>query len=128
MRPLTCRWRVGEIPKFVQPFNSACRLLPGPPRPPAPRRLLGSGLFEIVRKQHRAALSKVAVVAGDVSQPDLGLGPEDLGSVARNVDVVIHCAARWAPERGRVGTFKQGGWDAAGRDAAVQLGQQVCIV
>lgn len=59
--------------------------------------------FSIVCLSHRAAVDQrqVQTVSGDLTEPCLGLAPADFRRLARDVDVVLHCAAstRWNVSR-----------------------------
>nr|CAD7587800.1 unnamed protein product [Timema genevievae] len=44
-------------------------------------------------KKHQDALKKIVLVLGDISQPDMGISPEDRERLRREVSVVFHLAA-----------------------------------
>jgi nucleoside-diphosphate-sugar epimerase len=54
-----------------------------------------AGDYSIVCLSHRAAIDdqRVRVVSGDLTEPDFGLPPAEFHRLAREVDVVLHCAA-----------------------------------
>jgi nucleoside-diphosphate-sugar epimerase len=58
-----------------------------------------AGEYRIVCLSHRAAVDdqRVCAVSGDLTEPDFGLPRADFRRLAREVDVVLHCAAstRW---------------------------------
>ncbi|EFJ52016.1 hypothetical protein VOLCADRAFT_87122 [Volvox carteri f. nagariensis] len=57
-------------------------------------RVLGSGLFDLVRRQYSDTLRKVVALNGDLSYPDLGLSTAALAELAAEpCIVVIHSAA-----------------------------------
>jgi alcohol-forming fatty acyl-CoA reductase len=60
--------------------------------------VLGSAAFSRLREELGAAfdervVEKVRVLEGDVHSDSLGLGPEDLAELSREVDAVVHSAA-----------------------------------
>nr|CAD7567812.1 unnamed protein product [Timema californicum] len=70
------------------------------------RKLLSSGkwglylsrcglvLVDLVEsKKHQDVLKKIVLVPGDISQPDMGISPEDRERLRREVSVVFHLAA-----------------------------------
>lgn len=53
-------------------------------------------LFEMVRNMRGGVgplLEKVSIIAGDVSEPDLAMKPEDREKMINEVDIIIHAAA-----------------------------------
>ncbi|XP_077560488.1 putative fatty acyl-CoA reductase CG5065 [Haemaphysalis longicornis] len=57
------------------------------------KALLNSQVFERVKKEQPGALEKVKVVAGDLTQHNLGLTATDQDTLAAKVSVVYHAAA-----------------------------------
>jgi nucleoside-diphosphate-sugar epimerase len=55
-------------------------------------QLLKAPLFHLVRARPELA-AKVVAVAGDISLPGLGLSPEDLATLEREANYIIHSAA-----------------------------------
>lgn len=55
-------------------------------------QLLKAPLFHLVRAKPELA-AKVVAVAGDISVPGLGLSPEDLATLEREANFIIHSAA-----------------------------------
>lgn len=51
-------------------------------------------VFQQFREHEPSALDKLVLVAGDVSQPRLGMSERDLDTLRARVSVVFHCAAR----------------------------------
>jgi nucleoside-diphosphate-sugar epimerase len=72
-----------------------------------------AGEYRIVCLSHRAAVDdqRVRVVSGDLTEPDFGLPRADLRRLAREVDVVLHCAAstRWNISRDALFLVNVGG-------------------
>jgi fatty acyl-CoA reductase len=56
-------------------------------------KLLASKLFDMVREKQPDIAEKVKLIAGDLTEPDLGISPEDHTRLADNVSVVFHSAA-----------------------------------
>jgi fatty acyl-CoA reductase len=50
-------------------------------------------IFDGIRKENPAALKKLALIGGDVSQPELGLKEADIRELCENVNLVFHMAA-----------------------------------
>ena len=50
-------------------------------------------LFDKVRSDNPAALSKVVPILGDITEPGLGIGETDLELLEENVSIVFHLAA-----------------------------------
>ena len=50
-------------------------------------------LFDKVRSDNPAALSKVVPILGDITEPGLGIGETDLELLKENVSIVFHLAA-----------------------------------
>ncbi|KAB7508033.1 putative fatty acyl-CoA reductase [Armadillidium nasatum] len=57
------------------------------------QEMLGSKLFDNIRKSNAQVLSKLVAVEGDITLPELGLSPKDTKMLAENVSVVFHAAA-----------------------------------
>ncbi|XP_059487923.1 putative fatty acyl-CoA reductase CG5065 [Neocloeon triangulifer] len=55
--------------------------------------LLNAQIFDGLRKEQPDALSKLIVVAGDITQPELGISAADQRLLTENVSVVFHSAA-----------------------------------
>jgi nucleoside-diphosphate-sugar epimerase len=62
-----------------------------------------AGEYRVVCLSHRAAVDdqRIRVVRGDLTQPDFGLARDGYRRLARETDVVLHCAAatRWNVDR-----------------------------
>ena len=52
-----------------------------------------SQCFERVKEYSPEALDKVVAIAGNISDPGLGIGQEDAKTIKENVSVVFHLAA-----------------------------------
>ncbi|GBO37909.1 Fatty acyl-CoA reductase 1, partial [Araneus ventricosus] len=50
-------------------------------------------LFRKLRAEDPGVFSKVHVIEGDVSLPEMGMCDEDLSKIVEHVSVVFHCAA-----------------------------------
>lgn len=50
-------------------------------------------LFDRLRKEQPSALDKIVPIAGDVSEPQLGISESDLSLLIKTVSVVFHSAA-----------------------------------
>jgi len=50
-------------------------------------------LFDKLRSEQPWVLDKLVPIAGDITEPDLGLSEEDKQLIAQNVSVVFHLAA-----------------------------------
>ncbi|XP_014485818.1 PREDICTED: putative fatty acyl-CoA reductase CG5065 [Dinoponera quadriceps] len=57
------------------------------------QELLDAPLFEKLRRDSPGELSKIIPVAGDVTEPDLGISETDQNTLIRSVSVVFHSAA-----------------------------------
>lgn len=57
------------------------------------RELMDNPVFERIRWEFPSSLNKVIPIKGDVTQPDLGLSPEDKAMLIQRVTVVFHSAA-----------------------------------
>merc|ERR1711990_398204 len=55
--------------------------------------LLGTKIFDRVRKEKEEALSRVVAVSGDITEDRLGLSEEEENVLAETVNIVFHCAA-----------------------------------
>jgi len=55
--------------------------------------LLGTKIFDRVRKEKEEALSRVVAVSGDITEDRLGLCEEEENVLAETVNIVFHCAA-----------------------------------
>ncbi|XP_065343905.1 putative fatty acyl-CoA reductase CG5065 isoform X2 [Cloeon dipterum] len=55
--------------------------------------LLNAQIFDGLRRERPEALSKLIVVAGDITQPELGISAADQQLLTENVSVVFHSAA-----------------------------------
>lgn len=55
--------------------------------------LFENAVFDRLKKEHPNFLSKVVLIAGDCSQPDLGLSEEDRVRLRANVNCILHFAA-----------------------------------
>lgn len=50
-------------------------------------------LFEKLRKKHPKFRHQIVAIAGDCSQPNLGMSPQDRATIVREVTIVFHVAA-----------------------------------
>ncbi|XP_060534283.1 putative fatty acyl-CoA reductase CG5065 [Cylas formicarius] len=57
------------------------------------QQLLSSPLFDVIRKERPADLSKVLPIEGDITQPELAISVADRATLSRTVNVVFHSAA-----------------------------------
>lgn len=57
------------------------------------QELLNAPLFEKIRRDSPSELSKIVPVAGDVTEPELGISETDQNMLIRSVSVVFHSAA-----------------------------------
>ncbi|XP_018571925.1 fatty acyl-CoA reductase 1-like, partial [Anoplophora glabripennis] len=58
------------------------------------REIMNGPLFDMLKKQRgEAIINKVVAIAGDAMLPDLGLSKEDRALIARETDIIFHCAA-----------------------------------
>ncbi|XP_018318430.1 putative fatty acyl-CoA reductase CG5065 [Agrilus planipennis] len=57
------------------------------------KELLGSPLFDHLRKERPIDLNKVEAIEGDITQPELAISPSDAARLAHSVNVVFHSAA-----------------------------------
>ncbi|KAL6433539.1 hypothetical protein ACFW04_006553 [Cataglyphis niger] len=57
------------------------------------QELLNAPLFEKLRRDSPGELSKIIPVAGDVTEPELGISADDQDMLIRSVSVVFHSAA-----------------------------------
>lgn len=55
--------------------------------------VLKTVIFDELRRTDPGRLERVHCVAGDITLPGLGLGPEDVETLRANVNVCLHCAA-----------------------------------
>ncbi len=55
--------------------------------------LLDGPIFSSIRTERADLLKKLVVVAGDITEPKLGLNDEDVDSLIRDVSIVFHSAA-----------------------------------
>lgn len=55
--------------------------------------LLNAPLFDRLRRDSPSELSKIVPIAGDVTEPELGISKEDQDTLTINVSVVFHSAA-----------------------------------
>ncbi|XP_064480327.1 putative fatty acyl-CoA reductase CG5065 [Ornithodoros turicata] len=55
--------------------------------------VLTSKVFERLKQEQPTALQKVSPIAGDLTQPDLGLSAADRQTLVENVSIVFHSAA-----------------------------------
>merc|ERR1712130_498796 len=55
--------------------------------------LLGTKIFDRVRKEKEEALSRVVAVSGNITEDRLGLSEEEEKLLAQKVNIVFHCAA-----------------------------------
>lgn len=57
------------------------------------RSMLESPLYTRLRENSPNALKKVVAIRGDVTEPNLGMSPEDEDMITKNVSVILHVAA-----------------------------------
>ncbi|GFS41673.1 fatty acyl-CoA reductase 1 [Trichonephila inaurata madagascariensis] len=50
-------------------------------------------IYNKIKEENPEVLNKVFAVAGDISQPNLGLNEEDVRRIIQEVSIVFHCAA-----------------------------------
>ncbi len=80
---------IGKIHLLIRPRRSASA------RQRFESIVAESPVFEALQAEHGAAwprflAERVAIVEGDISQPDLGIAPEQLQRLQRNVDVIVN--------------------------------------
>jgi len=50
-------------------------------------------VFDRLKKEQSSALSKIVLITGNVSEPGLGINPDDVAKLTNEVSVIIHNAA-----------------------------------